>query len=118
MLRALNAEARLFPELHIRYFEEVVAPRRASMLAVIHRGLATGEIRAEIDPELAVGVLVDPILAHSAADQMVGRTPTATSLRIVNLVFDGIWSRHTVAVCPSGERVNMQAASPQRPQRT
>ena len=90
MLRALNAEATLFPELHIRYFEEVVAPRRASMLAAIHRGLATGGIRADIDPELAIDVLADPILARSAADQMAGRTPTATSLRVVNLVFDGI----------------------------
>ena len=31
ILRALNAEAELFPELHRRYLDEIVTPRRAAL---------------------------------------------------------------------------------------
>ena len=45
MLRALLAEAAAFPELHRRYFAEIVTPRREIMYRLIRRGIAAGEIR-------------------------------------------------------------------------
>src|SRR5665213_2830427 len=61
MLRALNAEASKFPSLHRRYFDEVVAPRRAVLLGLLARGVERGEIDADVDLDLAASVLVAPI---------------------------------------------------------
>lgn len=38
ILRALNAEADAFPELHKRYFEEIVAPRRDAINQAVRGG--------------------------------------------------------------------------------
>src|ERR1700684_4107656 len=49
LLRALTSELESFPELHKRYFAEVVAPRREAMNRALQRGIAAGEIRPDID---------------------------------------------------------------------
>jgi AcrR family transcriptional regulator len=60
MLRAPLAEAGTFPELHRRYFEQIVAPRREVMYGIIRRGITAGEIRRDADPALINEVLVGP----------------------------------------------------------
>src|ERR1700722_9631354 len=67
MLRAVLAEAATFPELHHRYFTEIVTPRRESMYRVIRRGIANGEIRPDIDIALVNQLLVSPILARMSS---------------------------------------------------
>src|ERR1700728_4510990 len=86
MLRALNAEAESFPELHRRYFDEIVAPRREAMLVAIRRGIASGEIRPDIDVALVNEVLVAPMLARIASGNLDDLDPLATSRRIAQLV--------------------------------
>ncbi len=89
MLRALNAEADAFPELHRRYFEEIVAPRRNAMNEALRRGVAAGEIRADVDVDLISDVLVSPVLARMASGNTEDLDPARTSQRIVALVFAG-----------------------------
>ncbi len=121
MLRALNAEARLFPELHRRYYEQIVAPRRAAMLALIRRGVDSGEIRADVDTELATDLLVDPILARGAAGLTRDLSPVETSLWIVDLVFAGLAPRTgpaSAARQPAPSHRNGRSAPSRRTRRT
>lgn len=93
MLRALNAEADAFPELHRRYFDEIVAPRRDAMNRALRRGLASGEIRPDVDIDLLSDVLVSPVLARMASGSTGGLDPAQTSQRITALVFAGAQPR-------------------------
>ena len=90
MLRALNAEAEAFPELHRRYFEEIVAPRREAVYRAIRRGVETGEIRPDVDEALLTDVLVAPILARMASGEVDDLDPLWTSRRITELVLNGV----------------------------
>jgi len=89
ILRALNAEADAFPELHKRYFEEIVAPRRDAMNEAVRRGIASGEIRQDVDPGMLSEVLVSPVLARMAAGNTDDLDAGQTSRDIVALVFAG-----------------------------
>lgn len=89
MLRALNAEAAAFPELHARYFAEIVGPRRDVMNRAIAGGVASGEIRADVDPDLVTDLLVSPILAKMAAGATAELDPDRTAREITDLVLQG-----------------------------
>ncbi len=93
MLRALLAEANAFPELHRRYFAEIVTPRREVMYCLIRRGIASGEIRPDVDVAFVNEVLVGPILARMGSGATAGLDPRETSRRIADLIFDGIQPR-------------------------
>jgi AcrR family transcriptional regulator len=90
LLRALNAEAEIFTELHRRYFDEIVEPRRATMRAALQRGIGSGEIRPDVDVSLVAEVLVAPILARMAAGATDDLDPAITGQSITALVFAGI----------------------------
>ncbi len=93
MLRALNAEASVFPQLQRRYLDEVVAPRRTALLAVLKRGVESDEVSGDIDLDLAADVLVAPILSRAASGMTQDLDPVTTSTEIANLVFSGLAPR-------------------------
>jgi AcrR family transcriptional regulator len=93
LLRALNAELGAFPDLHKRYFTEVVGPRREAMYQALQRGIASGEIRADIDIDLVSELLVSPLLARMSRGEPEDPDPVRTSQRITALVFAGIAPR-------------------------
>jgi AcrR family transcriptional regulator len=59
----LLGEGEKYPRLMARYKETVVQPRRELMRSVIRRGIASGELRADIDVEIAVLALTGTVLA-------------------------------------------------------
>jgi AcrR family transcriptional regulator len=89
MLRALNAEAAAFPELHRQYFDEIVAPRRAAMNQVLRQGVERGEIRADTDLDLISDLLVSPLLARMANGTFDQLDPAQSSRQITDLVLTG-----------------------------
>jgi AcrR family transcriptional regulator len=108
MLRALNAEAQAFPTLHRRYFEEIVAPRRAAMNLALRRGIESGEVRADVDIDLVSDVLVSPVLARTASGLTSQLDPEQTGRRITELVFTGcanIGQRLDIVDEPTGREV-------------
>ena len=98
VLRALQAEAQVFPELHRRYFSEIIAARRATVYGIVQRGIDAGEIRPDVDIEFVSELLVAPILARMASGATESLDPEATGRRIVDYVYSGI-QRHP-AVTP------------------
>ncbi|MEE3849551.1 TetR/AcrR family transcriptional regulator [Gordonia sp. LSe1-13] len=93
MVRALTAEAGQFPDLHRRYFEEVVAPRRRALVEVLNRGVDRGEIRRDVDVEFVAELLVSPLLARMSAGDIADIDPRAMSVRVVDLVLTGAETR-------------------------
>jgi hypothetical protein len=75
----LLGEGEKYPRLMARYQETVVQPRRELMRSVIRRGIATGELRPDVDVEIAMLALTGTVLAKGReADggmdqQMAGR---------------------------------------------
>src|SRR6201994_2892020 len=59
----LLGEGEKYPRLMARYKETVVEPRRDAMRTVIRRGIATGELRADTDVEVALLALTGAVLA-------------------------------------------------------
>ena len=59
----------------------------------IGRGIATGEIRPDVDVAFVNEMLVGPILARIGDEATADLDPEETSGRITAVVFDGIRAR-------------------------
>jgi len=88
----LLGEGAKYPRLIERYVEAVIEPRRDVFRAVLRRGVATGELRENMNVEMAVDMLTGAVLAktsrlsHERADRTYGR-------RVVDELLTGIASR-------------------------
>jgi AcrR family transcriptional regulator len=60
----LHGAGERYPRLVARYKEEIVEPRRDLIRAVLRRGVATGELRPDIDTEVAMLMLTGAVLAR------------------------------------------------------
>jgi len=85
----------LLPELHrnqkmFERYQEVVAPRRHAMRQVLERGVETGEIRADVDIELALLMLSGPMLAQSMLRWNPDLDPANLAERLVDTLLAGI----------------------------
>jgi AcrR family transcriptional regulator len=61
-LPRLLAESAGDPELHRIFYENLVQPRRAATREVLERAIVRGELREDLDLELAMDVLAGPII--------------------------------------------------------
>ena len=73
----LHGEGERYPRLVKRYKEQVVEPRRELIRSVLRRGVATGELRADTDIEIAMLTLTGAVMARGKHD----RTPAEPRLR-------------------------------------
>lgn len=87
----LLGEGQKYPRLMARYKETVIGPRRDAIRAVIRRGIASGELRADADVEIALLALTGAVLAkEKAAD---GSLDGAFAARIVDELLLGLVPR-------------------------
>jgi len=61
----LLGEGARYPRLMTRYSETVIEPRREVIRSVLRRGVATGELRADVDIDAALFMLTGSVLARS-----------------------------------------------------
>jgi AcrR family transcriptional regulator len=87
----LLGEGKKYPRLMARYAETVVQPRRELMRSVLRRGIANGELRPDIDVEIAMLALTGTVLAkgREAGVQMDGEL----AARIVDELLLGLAAR-------------------------
>jgi AcrR family transcriptional regulator len=89
MLRLASARAR-HPELQDAFLRHIIEPRRQIVANVLRRGVERGEIRADIDLELAIDVL----MGFVSYRHMLSAGRRSTNLRgmegVIDLVLDGI----------------------------
>jgi AcrR family transcriptional regulator len=64
VLPCLIAELQRSPILYQGY-QRIIEPRREIMRGVLRRGIATGELRADLDLEVVMAMLVGPMLAQT-----------------------------------------------------
>jgi len=64
----LHGAGERFPRLVARYKERVVEPRRELVRSVLRRGVETGELRSDIDVEVAMLLLTGAVMARGKHD--------------------------------------------------
>jgi AcrR family transcriptional regulator len=64
----LHGEAQAYPRLMARYKETVVEPRRDMIRAVLRRGAENGELRADLDLEIALLALTGAVMSRGKSD--------------------------------------------------
>jgi AcrR family transcriptional regulator len=94
----LLADAAGDPEMHGIFYDNLVAPRRAVMGEVLRRGVERGELRADLDVELAIDIITGPwvyrlLISGGDADAIYRLDPSA----LLDLILGGIAAR------PSGD---------------
>jgi AcrR family transcriptional regulator len=87
----LHDEGQRYPRLVKRYKEQVVEPRRELIRSVLRRGVATGELRADTDIEIAMLALTGAVLARGKHDSAPAEPCFAT--RVVDELLRGIGAR-------------------------
>ncbi|MFC8845484.1 MULTISPECIES: TetR/AcrR family transcriptional regulator [unclassified Micromonospora] len=96
--RAARIMPCLVPEVnrspdHFRLYQNIIAPRRQLMREVLRRGIRLGELRADLDIEVATALLTGPMLMQ----RMLRWHPELDDIllpdRIVDGVLDGIRAR-------------------------
>jgi AcrR family transcriptional regulator len=87
----LLGEGAAYPRLMARYTETVIEPRREVIRTVLRRGVATGELRADIDVDAALFMMVGAVLARSR----YGDAPVEPGYagRVVDEMMSGIGAR-------------------------
>lgn len=76
------------PELYRRYHEVVIERRREAMRVVLRRGVATGELRADVPIELMKDLFTGPLLIRKMVDDL--DVPAELPEQIVDTVLYGV----------------------------
>jgi AcrR family transcriptional regulator len=87
VLAALVAEIPRNPELASAVREVFLAKRQETAYALLREGVASGELRADLDPELASDALVGPIMLRVLLTG--GRITSSLAATLVNAFYDG-----------------------------
>ena len=90
-VRATKIMSCLLPELHRSpslqgCYQGVIESRRAVMREVLQRGIATGELRADLDVELALALLSAPVLVQ----HMMRWNPQLDNRNLAERVVDAV----------------------------
>jgi AcrR family transcriptional regulator len=90
----LLAESAGDPEMHAIFYENLVAPRRAAVGEALRRGVARGELRPDLDIELAIDVLTGPwvyrlLISGADATAIHGADPSG----LLDLLLQGLAAR-------------------------
>jgi Tetracyclin repressor-like, C-terminal domain len=67
VLPCLISELKRSPKLNACY-QKIIEPRRELMRQVLRRGIDAGELRADLDLEVVMAMLVGPMVAQSVVD--------------------------------------------------
>ncbi|WP_119729607.1 TetR/AcrR family transcriptional regulator [Thermomonospora amylolytica] len=78
------------PELLARYRQEVIEPRREVVRGVLRRGVATGELRPDLDIEVAVTMLVGAMTLQGRAPAPPPADPAGAAGRLAEGVVDAL----------------------------
>jgi len=87
----LLGEGAKYPRLMARYMETVVEPRREVIREVLRRGIATGELRPDLDVDAALFMLIGAVVARRGHEQSA--IPPDYPERVVGELLHGIAAR-------------------------
>jgi AcrR family transcriptional regulator len=82
----LISEMQRSPELS-RVFQKIMEPRRERMREVLRRGIASGELRPDLDIEVTMAMLTGPMVSQS----IFGWNPQLDREKLPTQLVDAIW---------------------------
>jgi AcrR family transcriptional regulator len=83
------SEASQEPAIAQLVHDRVLAPRRALLRRIIAHGLAAGQLRTDIDPEVALPIIVGPAL-YISKWQLTDRPVAVTAEQLVDIILGGM----------------------------
>jgi AcrR family transcriptional regulator len=86
---AVMSEGFRHPELTRRYMETVVEPRRDVMRAILRHAIAAGELRADLDIEVALRMIVSPMVMYLKSERPGESLPEGFIERQVDYLLGG-----------------------------
>lgn len=90
---SVMAAATLHPELVHRYQQVAIEPRRDQLRMILRHGIAAGELRADLDVELAVRMFAGPVV-HTMKSEHPGKPVTPGFVEaLVDALLEGIAAR-------------------------
>src|SRR3954462_7275209 len=92
VMSGLLSELKRSPTMHGCY-QSVIEPRRQAIRDVLRRGVRTGELRHDLDVELALNLLSGPVLLQSMLSWNPALDSTDLPTRVVDAVLTGIAAR-------------------------
>jgi AcrR family transcriptional regulator len=87
------AEASRDPDVHAIFTASLIEPRRRAVRTLIERGVARGEVRADIDPELAIDVIAGPMIYRMLLGGLDPAELERHALVVFDAVFEGLRAR-------------------------
>jgi AcrR family transcriptional regulator len=81
------------PELFRLYYDQVLRPRRARIRQLVEDARASGEIRADVDPDLVVTMVTAPMLYLNLMQAGCGAPGPGMSETIVDAALEGLRPR-------------------------
>ncbi|MGW1836182.1 TetR/AcrR family transcriptional regulator [Streptomyces sp. BBFR2] len=92
LLRTVLTQVQAQPAVWREYHETVIRARREALRAVLRRGMARGEIRADREVDVLADLFVGPMLARALIDE--GQAlPEGLAEQIVDTVLEGVRPR-------------------------
>jgi AcrR family transcriptional regulator len=92
VMRCMMSELQRNPDFD-RLYHELSEPRRQLMRAVLHRGMASGELRADLDVTATMAMLVGPLISQSMLNWYPGLDIAAMPEKIVDSLLPGLLAR-------------------------
>ncbi|WP_455357421.1 TetR/AcrR family transcriptional regulator [Streptomyces sp. SYSU K217416] len=92
MLRSVLGQVQSYPQLWQHYQDRVIAARREALDDVLRRGVARGEVRADLDFDLVGDLVVGPMLVRTVL-RPDGPLDDDLAERIVDAVLAGLRPR-------------------------
>jgi AcrR family transcriptional regulator len=81
------------PDLFRMYYSSVILPRRDRYRVVLQDGIASGELRSDLDVDLVATLIAAPMLYLHLMQVGMGAPAAGTSEKLVDAVLDGIRAR-------------------------
>ncbi|MER5737485.1 MULTISPECIES: TetR/AcrR family transcriptional regulator C-terminal ligand-binding domain-containing protein [unclassified Streptomyces] len=92
LLRNMFAQMQTHPRLWDQYHRTAIEPRRRLGIEVLERGVAAGEIRADLDLELVNDLFVGPLLLRTVLHPDADLSPDLPA-RVADTILEGVRPR-------------------------
>lgn len=90
---SVMAAATLHPELVRRYQQVAIEPRREQLRMILRHGVAAGELRPDLDVELAGRMIASPIVHAMKAEHPGETVPSGFTEAVVDNLMEGLGAR-------------------------
>jgi AcrR family transcriptional regulator len=89
----MMAEASGDPEVHAIFHEHLVMPRRRVLRVIIERAQARGEVRPEVDPDVAIDLIAGPMIYRLLLGGLTMPELAARSDAVLTTAIEGLRTR-------------------------